>query len=507
MKTRLGGMVGACAIAAMVTGIATEASGQVKTVSYPRPEPLATLVADEPVEAEPPTSSKPSLEWDVVATAFDVLDIAPGSDLVVQGPLTPGSWIVEVAPDPETDFAIQVPKTDGTFFSVWVDTLPGAAFDHPTWMGWVRAEDGWADIVAGNQRTLVLSPDGDVERFVEKPLDELGGVAVSRGVPVDPEAPVVGAPPADGDLAMTPKAPPVAASQPAAGGCQKIAIVFDAGDYDDPFDAEPLSSRSVGREMFDVAGRMATALGKEGYSVRRYSNFIDTWLPSNLAGKTAFARNADGQQLQSLTASGLTAAVLDAAEELDAIPTEGSCCHELLVYVVGHGLLTTGKGLGNGWGLNIYPGDTIHTPPTVGPSGLLITTGVEVWSALDLLAPYWNQERTVPENGRVHLTFFVESCGSGGFALPLTITSFGSALCAGFCGIEAYTTSDSRNATMVDDGLAVTDYFLMTSPKLPMAQRWKAVNTYLSLLDWDSLSAQVGILVQYGSPQHQVLCP
>lgn len=438
------------------------------------------------------------------------LDVGPLSRVNVRGPVTAGAYQVNIAPYSGSFRPFRTPSLNGTWYAVSIDPYPGAASEHPIWIAWVDAETGAMKVRANWQRVVLVPPVGQQPIFFNPPVTvPVEGIDVTfEKTKSTPLLQLADAPDENMDDEQTIWTPekPVFPGLIGTSGCKKAAIVFDAGDQDDKMYTETLSAPSSGREFFELANKMTTDLIAQGYEIRRFSNFMDSFAKLQDNGLWTLQRSKDGVGYQSLTVETLTAALLNSIEELDAIEPDKGCCHELFVYFTGHGKVRKDTNVNSPWSLAIYPGDTPHNPPTLNSKGEVLSSDAEWWSPVDLTFPLIAEGKKLEATGRVKVNFFIESCGAGGFVTPNGVKEFKEYLCPVLCGLDIYATTDAPNWTMANSGLSVTDWYLITPNTLDLSTRWTQTTQTINNLDWETQAVTTGIKTLYGMPQHWKLC-
>lgn len=450
------------ALSLALVASACEATPPAATDDTTRTAALTEKLPLAPV-GEPAISSK------TLAQMATVAELGPWAEITLFGPLSAGTTVSRSHGDP-----LVVPAK-GSYYAVLADPHPEAAWQHPASVGLVRAEDGAFKLYPTHQRPILRSGKQTLA-FSESEVALLEEVQL-RLRTATPALDQLQLEDEEYAYVFDPNNPddPVPDPHPGTGDkddeCTSLALVFDAGDK---------SSRDLSDRFYLNANGMADYYETTHDEVLRYSN-----------------HTADGNTHPRATGPEMVDIIAENAKDLALLPCE-SCCHQLDVYLTGHGLEFEGTPVERqAWTMLVYhPDDDASSNLGSFELNLLVNERL----------------READHPGCVRIRFVIDSCHAGGFIVPANthndgVDYFGGIplICEVACGLSVYMATDVANTTMVNPGHSVTHHFLTLS-KGSFEQRWAAAAAHVNGMDKDAETQKHKVFMSYGSVLDKTFC-
>jgi hypothetical protein len=256
---------------------------------------------------------------------MELVQISPGSRVVMVGPVTPGTQIQERRPQNEPDATeitllpadgedeewvpveLAVPEEDGNYYAFFIDDQPWSRYGHNVRYAWIEAETHDFAVTDALFPPFFLEPGVLPEAFEAIKTFELGGVTFCFGHR--------GGAGKNNDISHKSEATKPAAAQPS--DCKKVALVLDCGDLDDNKVLGDLAD-----DFADDAKAMKEYLEANGYTVQRISQYWGNGVP---ALKNSLTLRADLKK------------IVEAYADHLKCPEGEDCCHEFFLYISAHG--------------------------------------------------------------------------------------------------------------------------------------------------------------------------
>lgn len=336
------------------------------------------------------------------------LTVSPPSEVMVIGPVEPGTVMQEIIASDEMPVELTVPETAGTYYLFFIDDMPQARYEHPVRYAWVELNSKQVQYVSANERPFIERPGKEPGPFVLQGAEVISDVhftyITGEGAPelgiTETKAQKIAPKSVKKNLVVK------SSQTESSNSCKKYALVIDAGDEKLPwwpvvvFSGSYLlfkSYKELAEELAKDADDMEKWLRGNGFDdVERYSQYWGNDLPSFNKKQTFWTKLREIIQMFN-----------------SQIPTH--CCHELFIFVAAHG---------SERGFQLFKKDG---------SGLLNRISYEhLLRELNKLH-YWTK-----------VTLFIAACYSGQ-AITKRTEKMRKDFCNKHCGLTILTTTDSTH--------------------------------------------------------------
>lgn len=268
------------------------------------------------------------------------LTVSPPSEVMVTGPVEPGTVMREIVVSDETPVELTVPETAGTYYLFFIDDEPQARYEHPVRYAWVELNTEQMQYVSANERPFIERPGKEPGPFVLQGAEVISDVhfmyMTGEGGQLD-----IGESFDVSEMNLNNKKGLNSVNKylqyqkqhqnatNSSNACKKLALVLDGGDHWKwkMLGGEGIELKckalNIAKACYDDAEMIAKWLAGNGFEVTRISNFGGVGVPP---GVPSIDTSDDFlTQLENL------------AINFEKNGCRKDCCHELFIFMTGHG--------------------------------------------------------------------------------------------------------------------------------------------------------------------------